>query len=233
MNAPDRDLALRLAHHALRAPLTTLIGYAQLLSAAPLSACQRTRAIDQLSGCAHTALDLLERWFIAEARRAPMADDDTSQIHPEPISLADLTRDALLSRAPNAMARRVRLDLCPHERPAPQVRIDRASALVALTCLIDAALLESPPQTALQLTCASARDAATLRLTRDDGPPPLDPSLGQTRPDAPFAEQIDAAIALDRGLGTRFCLVLAQREAARSRGQLTLGIDATCLIFPL
>ena len=48
-DAPSRDLALRLAHHALRAPLTTLVGYAQLLSAAPLTASQRARAHDQLN----------------------------------------------------------------------------------------------------------------------------------------------------------------------------------------
>lgn len=232
-DAPSRDLALRLAHHALRAPLTTLVGYAQLLSAAPLTASQRARAHDQLSLCAHSALDLLERWFAAEASRAPMAAAKAPQSPPAPISLTDLTRDALLSRAPNAQARHVRLDLLPQARPAPKVRLERAPALFALTCLIDAALLESPPQSALRLTCVSAQNAATLRLTRDDGLPPLDPILGQRPADAPFSAQIDAAIALDRGLGTRFCLALAQREAARAHGQITIEIDAACLSFPL
>lgn len=224
MTPSPRDRTFSLAHHALRAPLTNLCSYAQIIQDLPIDPAQRDRALAALRCGAEEALLLLDRWF--EAMRA-MALFPVAPCHPrpgKPFSLHSLIREAVRSRERLALQRGLRIGICQESDEGPWMWIDREIVEASITCLLDAARLQLPHGSALNIDCTDRIGIATVRLTRGEGGAPFEPAV--------HCDQIDEAIALDRGLGVRFHLALAAHFAALAEGSLLQSREAACLQFP-
>jgi CheY-like chemotaxis protein len=205
-NHAKSDL-LALVSHELRTPLNAVIGFAQLIGAAGLTAQQQREGVGHILGAGRHLLRLIDDLI-------DLTGAETGQLRlaAEPVALAEVVREALEIVAGLARERRVALH-GPGDGPQRWVRADRQRLLQVLLNLVG---------NGIKFTPAGGRVGVDVHrgavVVTDTGPGIAPDQLGRLF--TPFHRAGDTG-AEGSGLG----LALSQRLTAAMGGRLTVDSD--------
>ena len=212
-----RNEIVSLISHDLRAPLTVVTGYLDLLRK-PLANEDRDRALDAARRNADRMADMLKDLLSATQAEELLAPSSLS-----PVALADLAEEVVTSIR-TTTARDIRLDV---RRPAVVLGEEKRLQQV-LTNLVTNALKYSPDGAPVRVIVDSTDERASL-VVEDHGPGV--PEQDRTRVFERFTrlESIKAH-ASGIGLGLYIVRIIAQNHGGSARVEETTGGGATFIV---
>jgi signal transduction histidine kinase len=161
---------LSLMSHELRTPVTSINGFAELLTADE----RIPEDAREFLSIIHAESQRVARMLSTFLSMAKLEQKDRQEVMMSPLTLDDVVRETITSFQPVAKRKRIRLVERDGQR-LPPVAADRGLITQAVANLVDNAIKYSPERTSVTLSTALEADA--VRLTVEDrgyGIPPED-----------------------------------------------------------